>query len=150
MSYLKHGPQLQSQTSRMHHQRSGGHAQLCPRATGATISMRRTVNLSSGETVARCISNSWQNQHQDMPADRDLLAACALRHLCVPLCIIKLCVTLPSMSFLPAIQHNRWSGGRELTALGKNQPELGAEDKASFTFWLDEGNELNLQRCCRP
>ena len=47
----------------------------------------------------------------------DLLAACALRHLCVPLCVIKLCVTLPSMSFLPAIQHKRWSGGRQLTAL---------------------------------
>ena len=150
VSYLKHGPQLQNQTSRMRHQLNGGHAQLCPQATKATSSMRRAVNLSSGEIVARCISNSWQNQHRDMPTGRDLLAACALRHLWVPLCVTMLCVALPSMSFPPAIQHNRWSGGLQLTALGKNQPELGAEDKASFTFWLDEGNDLCLQRCGRP
>ncbi len=112
--------------------------------------MRRAVNLSQGETVARCTSNSWQIQHQDVPADRGLLPACALRHLWVPLCRIKLCVAAAKHVLPPAVQHSRWSGGRQLMALGKSQPELGAEDRASFTFWLDKGNEVCLQRYCRP
>ncbi len=120
----------------MRHQLSGGHAQLCPEATKATSSMRRAVNLSSGEVVARCISNSWQNQHQDMPTDRDLLAACALRHLWLPLCVTMLCVALPSMSFPPATQHNRWSGGLQLTALGKTNQNLVQKTKHHSPFGL--------------
>lgn len=136
MSYLKHGPQLPNQTSRTRHQLSGGHAQMCPQATEATSSMRRAVNLSKGETVARCISNSWQNQHRDMPGDRDLLAACALRHLWVPLCVIMLFIAVPSMSFPPAIQPSRWSGGRQPTALGKTNQNLVQKTKHLSPFGL--------------